>query len=85
MSSEFTFGYNFDYFYFRVFFKKKNFVDRDLTEYLITQTLALSRLHAHLEQAILCVACSEQTSATKLFTRAQRADLKQTREIRLFN
>ena len=27
-----------------------NFVDRDLTEYQITQTLTLSRLHAQLEQ-----------------------------------
>ena len=62
-----------------------NLGDRDLTGYLITQTLTLSRLHAHLEQAILYGACSERTSAIKLITHAQRADLEQTRGIRLFN
>ena len=44
-SSEFTFGDNSDkssIFYLFI----KNLVDRDLTEYQITQTLTLSRLHA---------------------------------------
>ena len=44
MSSEFTFGDNFDK--SSIFEKKlKNLVDRDLTEHQITQTLTLSRLH----------------------------------------
>ena len=50
MSSEFTFGDNSDE--LSIFQKKikKKLVDRDLTEYQITQTLTLSRLHAQLEQ-----------------------------------
>ena len=48
MSSEFTFGDNSDKLsIFQIFM---NLVDRDLTEYQITQTLTLSRLHAQLEQ-----------------------------------
>ena len=48
MSSEFTFGDNFDKLsIFQIFM---NLVDRDLTEYQITQTLTLSQLHAQLEQ-----------------------------------
>ena len=48
MSSEFTFGDNPDKLSIFHFFM--NLVDRDLTEYQITQTLTLSRLHAQLEQ-----------------------------------
>ena len=48
MSSEVTFGDNSDK--LRIFQKFMNLVDRDLTEYQITQTLTLSRLHAQLEQ-----------------------------------
>ena len=48
MSSEFTFGDNSDKLSIFQFFM--NLVDRDLTEYQITQTLTLSRLHAQLEQ-----------------------------------
>ena len=48
MSSEFTFGDNSDE--FCIFRFLKNLIDRDLTEYQITQTLTLSRLHAQLEQ-----------------------------------
>ena len=65
MSSEFTFGGNSDEFcIFRFVFK--NLVDRDLTEYLITQTLTLSRLHTQLEQ----------TRGIRLFTHThtQRVD-----------
>ena len=48
MSSEFTFGDNSDKLsIFQIFM---NLVDRDLTDYQITQTLTLSRLHAQLEQ-----------------------------------
>ena len=47
MSSGFTYGENSDEFGIFRFFK--NLVDRDLTEYQITQTLTLSRLHAQLE------------------------------------
>ena len=62
MSSEFTFGDNSDEFcIFRIFM---NLVDRDLTEYQITQTLTLSRLHAQLEQ----------TRGIRLFTHTQRVD-----------
>ena len=50
MSSEFTFGDNSDDFCIFRFFL--NLVDRDLTEYQITQTLTLSRLHAQLEQTM---------------------------------
>ena len=52
-----------------------NLVARDLTEYQITQTLTLSRLHAQLEQ----------TRGIRLFTQTQLVDLEQTRGIRLFN
>ena len=49
MSSEFTFGDNSDKLNcFQISFMI--LVDRDLTEYQITQTLTLSRLHAQLEQ-----------------------------------
>ena len=48
MSSEFTFGDNSDK--LSIFQFLMNLVDRDLTEYQITQTLTLSRLHAQLEQ-----------------------------------
>ena len=48
MSSEFTFGDKSDKLGIFHFFM--NLVDRDLTEYQITQTLTLSRLHAQLEQ-----------------------------------
>ena len=48
MSSEFTFGDNSDK--LSIFLLFMNLVDRDLTEYQITQTLTLSRLHAQLEQ-----------------------------------
>ena len=41
-----------------------NLVDRDLTEYQITQTLTLSRLHAQLEQ----------TRGIRLFTHTQHVD-----------
>ena len=41
-----------------------NLVDRDLTEYQITQTLTLSRLHAQLEQ----------TRRIRLFTHTQHVD-----------
>ena len=48
MSSEFTFGDNSEKsIFFQIFM---NFVDRDLTEHQITQTLTLSRLDAQLEQ-----------------------------------
>ena len=50
MSSEFTYGDNSDKLSILQFFLKK-LVDRDLTEYQITQTLTLSRLHAQLEQS----------------------------------
>ena len=49
MSSEFTFGDNSDKLSILSLFDR-NLVDRDLTEYQITQTLTLSRLHAQLEQ-----------------------------------
>ena len=63
MSSEFTFGDNSDEFgIFRFFFL--DLVDRDLTEYQITRTLTLSRLHAQLEQ----------TRGIRLFTHTQRVD-----------
>ena len=45
---EFTFDDNSDE--FSIFQFLFNLVDRDLTEYQITQTLTLSRLHAQLEQ-----------------------------------
>ena len=64
MSNEFTFGDNSDELSIFRFFKKKKLVDRDLTEYQITQTLTLSRLHAHLEQ----------TRGIRLFTHTQRID-----------
>ena len=51
ISSEFTFGDNSDELSIFSIFVLKNLVDRDLTEYQITQTLTLSRLHAQLEQA----------------------------------
>ena len=57
MPSEFTFGDNSDESSIFSFFFM-NCVDRDLTEYQITQTLTLSRLHAQLEQ----------TRGIKLFT-----------------
>ena len=57
MSSELTFGDNSDKSSFHFFM---NLVDRDLTEYQITQTLTLSRLHAQLEQ----------TTRIRLFTHA---------------
>ena len=62
MSSEFTFGDNSDEFSIFRFFLK--LVDRDFTEYQITQTLTLSRLHAQLEQ----------TRRIRLFTHTQRVD-----------
>ena len=62
MSSEFTFGDSSDEFsIFQIFL---NSVDRDLTEYQITQTLTLSRLHAQLEQ----------TRGIRLFSHTQRVD-----------
>ena len=63
MSSEFTFGDNSDEFGNYRFFLM-NLVDRDLTEYQITQTLTLSRLHAQLEQ----------TRGIRLFAHTQRVD-----------
>ena len=48
MSSEFTFGDNSDK--LSIFHVFMNLVDRDLTEYQITQTLTMSQLHAQLEQ-----------------------------------
>ena len=48
MSSEFTFGEISDR--LRIFSFFMNLVDRDLTEYQITQTLTLSRLHAQLDR-----------------------------------
>ena len=62
MSSEFTFGDNSDKLSIFQFFM--NLVDRDLTEYQITQTLTLSRLHAQLEQ----------TRGIRLFTHTQYVD-----------
>ena len=62
MSSEFTFGDNSDKLSIFQFFM--NLVDRDLTEYQITQTLTLSRLHAQLEQ----------TRGIRLFTHTQHVD-----------
>ena len=63
MSSEFTFGDNSEKLsIFRTFFK--HLVDRDLTEYQVTQTLTLSRLHAQLEQ----------TKGIRLFTHSQNVD-----------
>ena len=62
MSSEFTFGDNSDKLSIFHFFM--NLVDRDLTEYQITQTLTLSRLHAQLEQ----------TRGIRLFTHTQHVD-----------
>ena len=56
MTSEFMFGVNSDKFSIfnsdklSIFHILMNLVDRDLTEYQITQTLTLSRLHAQLEQ-----------------------------------
>ena len=49
MSSEVTLGDNSDEFSISRFFFM-NLVDRDLTEYQVTQTLTLSPLHAQLEQ-----------------------------------
>ena len=63
MSSEFTFGDNSDKLSIFLFFVV-NLVDRDLTEYQITQTLTLSRLHAQLEQ----------TRGMRLFTHTQHVD-----------
>ena len=62
MSSEFTFGDNSDK--LNIFPIFMNLVDRDLTEYQITQTLTLSRLHAQLEQ----------TTKIRLFTHTQHVD-----------
>ena len=62
MSSEFTFGDNSDKSSIFQFFL--NLVDRDLTEYQITQLLTLSRLHAQLEQ----------TRRIRLFTHTQHVD-----------
>ena len=62
MSSEFTFGDNSDKLSIFHFFL--NLVDRDLTEYQITQTLTLSRLHTQLEQ----------TRGIRLFTHTQHVD-----------
>ena len=63
MTSQFTFGDNSDKeSIFSIFFL--NLVDRDFTEYQITHTLALSRLHAQLEQ----------TRGIRLFTHTQRVD-----------
>ena len=60
MSSEFTFGDNSDKSsIFSISFM--NLVDRDLTEFQITQTLTLSRLHAQLVQ----------TRGIRLFTHTQ--------------
>ena len=50
VSSEFTFGDNSDKLSIFSFFM--NLVDRDLTEYQITQTLTMLRLHAQLEQTM---------------------------------
>ena len=61
-SSEFTFGDNSDMLSILKFLM--NLVDRDLTEYQITQTLTLSRLHAQLEQ----------TKGIRLFTHTQHVD-----------
>ena len=62
-SSEFTFGDNSDKLsIFQNFFM--NLVDRDLTEYQITQTLTLPRLHTQLEQ----------TKGIRLFTHTQHVD-----------
>ena len=60
--------------YFQFFFLK-NLVDRDLTEYQITQTLTLSRLHAPLEQ----------TKGIRLFTHTQHVDWSRQGVIRVFN
>ena len=69
MSSEFTFGDNSDESsIFRYFFLY--LVDRDLTEYQITQTLTLSRLHAQLEQ----------TRGIRLYTHTQRVDWSRQEE-----
>ena len=64
MSSEITFGDNFDKsnIFFKFFFM--NLVDRDLTEHQITQTLTLSRLDAQLEQ----------TRGIRLFTHTKQVD-----------
>ena len=62
MSSEFTFGdHSVKLSIFQFFM---NLVDRDLTEYQITQTLTLSRVHAQLEQ----------TRGIRLFTHMQHVD-----------
>ena len=74
MSSEFTFACKFwRVLYFPIFLM--NLVDRELTEYQITQTLTLSRLHAQLEQDK-----GNQTVHTHA-----TCWLEQTRGIRLFN
>ena len=62
MSSEFTFGDNSDK--LSIFQNFMNLVDRDVTEYQITQTLTLSRLHAQLEQ----------TRRIRLFTPTRHVD-----------
>ena len=67
MSSEFTFGDNFDEFSIFRFFLM-NLVDR--TEYQFTQTLTLSRLHAQLEQIM----------EIRLCTHTQRVDWSIQRE-----
>ena len=73
MSSEFTFGDNSHKLgIFQIFM---NLVDRDLTEYQITQSLTLSRLHTQLEQ----------TRRIRLFTHTQHVDRSRQKGIRLFN
>ena len=74
MSSEFTVGDNSDMSSIFCFFFK-NLVDRDLTEYQITQSLTLSQLHAQLEQ----------TKGIRLFTHRQHVDWSRQKGIRLLN
>ena len=64
----FTFGDNSDM--LSIFQICMNLVDRDLTEYQITQTLTLSPLHAQLEQ----------TRRIRLFTHTQHVDWSRQRK-----
>ena len=71
MSIEFTFGDKIlTSLVFSVVFFFKILVDRDLTEYQITQTLTLSGLHAQLEQ----------TREIRLFTHTRNVDCSRQEE-----